>query len=87
MTASKIYRYIHGNGYPGLRSGKSGLLERKGGHSRLGGRHSRVSTPRDFDSCGALCTYSLYELQASEWKCVANGTVHQAISRLKPLNR
>lgn len=37
MTASKIYLdiYIHGHGYPGLRSGKSGLLE----------RHSRVSTP------------------------------------------
>ncbi|GAV90376.1 hypothetical protein CFOL_v3_33785 [Cephalotus follicularis] len=26
MTASKIYLYIHGHGYPGLRSGKSSLL-------------------------------------------------------------
>lgn len=71
MTASKICLYIHGHGYPGLRSGKSSLLDRKGGHSRLVGSHSRVSTPRDFESCGALCTYSLYELQvngAGAWR-------------------
>jgi len=37
--------YIHRNAYSGLRSGKSSLLDRKGGHSRLGGRHSRLSTP------------------------------------------
>lgn len=66
MTASKICLYIQGHGYPGLRSGsgKSRLLDRKGGHSR-------VSTPRDFSSCGALCTYSLYELQvngAGAWR-------------------
>lgn len=65
MTASNIFIQV------GLRSGKSGLLERKGGHSRLGGRHSRVSTPLDFDSCRALCTYSLYEKQvngAGAWR-------------------
>jgi len=29
MTASKIYILLYGHGYPGLRSGKSGLLEMK----------------------------------------------------------
>lgn len=36
-------------------------------------------------SCGALCTYSLYDKQvngAGAWR-----TEHQAISRLNPLNR
>lgn len=56
--------YIHGHGYPGLRSGKSGLLERKGG--------TPVFQPHyTMNSCGALCTYSLYELQvngAGAWR-------------------
>lgn len=84
MTASKIYLYIllQGHGYPGLRSGKSGLLEIKERASTL------VFQPHyhyTIHSCGALCTYSLYDKQvngAGAWR-----TVHQAISRLNPLNR
>ncbi|CAN1203535.1 hypothetical protein LINPERPRIM_LOCUS44964, partial [Linum perenne] len=50
-------RYIHGHGYPGLCSGKSGLLERVG---------TLVFQPHyTIHSCGALCTYSLYEKQVN----------------------
>lgn len=38
------------------------LTERAG---TLGSEVARVSTPRYFSSCGALCTYSLYELQVN----------------------
>ncbi|KAK7234310.1 hypothetical protein RIF29_47028 [Crotalaria pallida] len=65
MTASKIYIYslLHGHGYPGLRSGKSGLLEMKERASTL------VFQPHyhyTIHSCGAQCTYSLYDKQGGK---------------------
>jgi len=70
MTASKIYlEYIYildGHGYPGLRSGKSGLLEMKERASTLQPHYHYT-----FHSCGALCTYSLYDKQvngAGAWR-------------------
>jgi len=80
--------YIHGHGYGGLRSGKSSLLDRKGGHSRLGGRHSRLSTPPYFAFCGALFTYSLYELQvngAGAWR--TEGFIKPFLASTPKLNR
>ncbi|RDY14272.1 hypothetical protein CR513_00686, partial [Mucuna pruriens] len=62
MTASKIYILFHGHGYPGQRSGKSGLLEMKERASTL------VFQPHyhyTIHSCGALCTYSLYDKQVN----------------------
>lgn len=65
MTASKIFIYIHGRGDPGLRSGKkvAHLKERAG---------TLVFQPHyTIDSCGALCTYSLYDKQvngAGAWR-------------------
>ena len=59
---------IHGHGYPGLRSGKGGLLEMKERASTL------VFQPHyhyTIHSCGALCTYSLYDKQvngAGAWR-------------------
>lgn len=68
MTASKIYILLYGHGYPGLRSGKSGLLEMKERASTL------VFQPHyhyTLNCCGALCTYSLYDKQvngAGAWR-------------------
>nr|GEZ45259.1 hypothetical protein [Tanacetum cinerariifolium] len=39
------------------------------------------------NSCGALCTYSLYDKQVNGAGAWANGTVHQAIFSLHSLNR
>lgn len=63
-----LYILLHGHGYPGLRSGKSGLLEMKERASTL------VFQPHyhyTMNSCGALCTYSLYDKQvngAGAWR-------------------
>ena len=63
-----LYIFLNGNGYPGLRSGKSGLLEMKERASTL------VFQPHyhyTIHSCRALCTYSLYDKQvngAGAWR-------------------
>lgn len=64
MTASKIYFCI-GYGYLGLRSGKSSLLEKEGAGTLVFQPHKTIH------SCGALCTYSLYDKQvnrAGAWR-------------------
>lgn len=67
MTVSKIYidLYIHGHGYPGLRSGKGGLLERMGGGTLVFQPHYTMN------SCGGLYPYSLHDKQvngAGAWR-------------------
>ena len=68
MTALKIYILLYGHGYPGLRSGKSGLLEMKERASTLVFQpHYRYT----LNCCGAQCTYSLYDKQvngAGAWR-------------------
>ena len=81
------YLNTHGHSFPGVRSEKRGLLNRKGGHSQLRGGHYHVFALLPFDSCRAL--WALQPLWiASEWgRCMANGTVHQTISHPKTLGR
>ena len=75
-----IFIYIHGYGYLGLRSGKSSLLEKEGAGTLVFQPHYTIH------SCGALCTYSLYDKQVNGAGAWANGTVHQAIFSLHSLN-
>ena len=79
MTASKIYLYIYTvTVIPDCVPEKVAHLKESAG--------TLVFQPHyTIDSCGALCTYSLYDKQVNGARCVANGTVHQAISRLNPL--
>ncbi|ESQ38794.1 hypothetical protein EUTSA_v10029205mg [Eutrema salsugineum] len=65
MTALKIFIYIHGHGDLGLRSGKkvAHLKERVG--TLVFQHHYAIY------SCGALCTYRLYDKQvngAGAWR-------------------
>ena len=80
-SVEDIFLYIHGYGYLGLRSGKSSLLEKEGAGTLVFQPHYTIH------SCGALCTYSLYDKQVNGAGAWANGTVHQAIFSLHSLNR
>lgn len=81
MTASKIDFYIYTvTVIPDCVPEKVAHLKERAG--------TLVFQPHyTIDSCGALCTYSLYDKQVNGARCVANGTVHQAISRLLNRNR
>lgn len=78
MTASKIYFYIYTvTVIPDCVPEKVAYLKERAG--------TLVFQPHySMNSCGALI-YDHPLRVASEWgRCVANGTVHQAISRLNP---
>ncbi|GKD86406.1 hypothetical protein Tco_1357560, partial [Tanacetum coccineum] len=64
-----------------IASGKSRLLEKEGAGTLVFQPHYTMN------SCGALCTYSLYDKQVNGAGAWANGMVHQAIFSLHSLNR